>query len=118
MSSVEIKQLKVRCVSHFIGHRYKRAYFDCITTSHIVCNEDIIQEKNTRVKIVYELQDTPEVVDFFSKTFFFDKEIVFQVDISTQTEKNVEGYLVNQYKAVSAKCELSPTVPQSTMNSN
>ena len=118
MSSVEVKQLKVRCVSHFVGHRYKRAYFDCITTSHIVCNENIIQDKNTRVKIVYDLQDTPEAADLFSKTFFFDKEIIFQVDISTQVEKNVEGYIVNQYKASSAKCEQSPTAPQLTMNSN
>jgi len=106
MTTLGEQELRVRCISHFVGHRYKKAYFDCITNTHLICNNKSIQEKKSRVKIVYALENTQDEANFFSKINSFEKEVIFVVDIDSCEEKNVDGYTVNQYKATSVKCEL------------
>ena len=105
MNSIGEQELRVRCVSHFVGHRYKKAYFDCITNSHLICDNKSVQDKKTRVKIVYSLKSTKDEADFFSKISLFEKEIVFVIDVDSCEEKICDGYTVNQYKANSVRCE-------------
>ena len=106
MSLIGEKELRVRCVSHFVGHRYKRAYFDCITNTHLINDNKVILDTKTRVKIVYPIQNTQEEANFFAKINSFEKEIIFVIDVDSREEKNTDGFTVSQYKATSVKCEL------------
>ena len=106
MTSIGEQELRVRCLSHFVGHRYKKAYFDCITNSHLVQNNQVIQDSKSRVKITYQLKNTEEEAAFFSKINSFDKEVIFTVNVDSREEKHhSEGFNLYQYTAISAKCE-------------
>lgn len=102
-TQIEITQLKCKILSFYVNFEWGRITFDCLTSSHIIFNNEVLEEKKSRVKVTYKYSGLDSLQrEVFDKLLLLTKEATFTIDPQSKLPlRKEDGYYYSKYTATS-----------------
>ena len=96
--------LTCRVLSCYINVDWKGITFEALTDDHVIYNNGVLEEKKSRVKLVYKYGDLQSLqTEVFDKFALLTKNATFAVDPKSQTVvRKDDGYTYHKYTIKSA----------------
>lgn len=101
--AVETAQLQCKVLSVYVHFEWRLVSLDCITKKHLIHNNEVLEEKQSRVKVTYKYSDLASIQrEFFDKLSLLSKDATFEIEPeSKKVVRRDDGYAFHKYTAVS-----------------
>ena len=100
--SMSLVKLTVEIKSYWIAKRFNTIYLEALTKDNLIFNNQLIEEKNTRIKVHFSSEDRET---FLSELHTRNKSwlVTFEVDpLTSSTARDKDGNKLTVFKAENA----------------
>ena len=100
-----IREINVQLLTFWFSCKLKKIYLECRSVEHLICNDKIVVENGTRVKLVYSIEDIQKTQEqFLSKITKNFPRLTAEINLDTVKSVKSDGFTYNAYQTTNITC--------------